>query len=131
MDFAVQQGIMTTNAFFIDMTDITIAGEGTIDLGQELIDFAFIPKKKNRLIVKAEPVDVKGPLNDPKITAIPVKSLAVETGKFSTMLFAPFVFAGIVAGQYASGKKAKNRGGDAAVCLEYLETQQKRRRSRG
>lgn len=130
MDFTVQQGVVTTNAFFMDMTNITIAGEGTIDLDQEQIDFVLIPKKKNRLIVKAEPVDVKGPLNDPKITAIPVKSLAVQTGKFSTLLFAPYVFAGIVAGQYATGR-AQNKGRDASVCLEYLKTRQKTHHSRG
>ncbi len=124
-DFGVQQGVVTTDALFMDMPDITIAGEGTIDLGQERIDYVFIPKKKSRLIAKAEPVHVRGPLNDPRITAIPAKSLAVQAGKLGTLLFAPYVFAGILAGEYASGE-LKRGGDDASVCLKYLETRQAR-----
>ena len=129
-DFGVQQGVVTTNAFFMDLPDITIAGQGTIDLGQERIDYVFLPKKKSRLIVKAEPVDVKGPLNNPRVTAIPVKSLAVQAGKLGTLLFAPYVFAGIVAGEYASGE-LKRGGDDSSVCLKYLETRHKARNGNG
>ena len=128
-DFSFRQGVVDTNAFFMDMDHITIAGEGTIDLGQERIDYVLIPRKKSRLILKAEPVDVKGPLNDPNITAIPVKSLALQAGKLGTLLFAPYAFAGILAGEFAGGK-FRNKGEDSSVCLEYLKTRQTARKAR-
>jgi hypothetical protein len=125
-DYRVSQGVVSTNAFFLDTPRISIAGEGTIDMGQEQINYIFIPKKKSRLIVKSEPVHIRGALNDPEITAIPIKSLATQAGTLGTLLFAPYVFAGILAGQYASGEMQKH-GDDASVCLEYLEKQQARR----
>jgi hypothetical protein len=78
----------------------------------------FIPKKKSRLIAKAEPVKITGPLNDPTVRAIPAKSLAVAAGKAGTLLFAPYVLAGIVAGEYSSG--AMQAGDeDTSACREY------------
>ena len=120
-DLSIRQGVVDTKAFFMDMKDISIAGEGTIDLGQERINYVFIPRKKSRVILKAEPVNVKGPLNDPRITAIPVKSLALQAGKLGTLLFAPYVFAGILAGEYATGE-LKRSGNDSSACLKYLAT---------
>jgi uncharacterized protein involved in outer membrane biogenesis len=114
-DYSIQQGLVTTNAFFMDTHRITIAGEGTVDLGREQIDYTFIPRKKSRLIGKAEPVKIKGALNDPSIKAIPVKSAALT---FGTLIFAPYVFAGMFAADYAHGK-LDNGEGDSSVCANY------------
>ena len=123
MDFKIRQGVVGTNAFFIDSKRITIAGEGSIDLGREEIDYTFIPKKKSRLIARAEPITMKGPLNDPDIKAVPVKSAALT---FGTLVFAPYVFAGMVASEYAVEEHV---GGDsdAGVCLKYEESQREKR----
>ena len=129
-DFTVRQGVVNTDAFFMDTPRISIAGKGTIDLGQEQIDYIFIPKKKSRLIAKSEPVHIRGALNDPEITAIPIKSLAAKAGTLGTMLFAPYVFAGILAGQYASGEMQEH-GEDASVCLDYVEKQKAKLRGEG
>jgi uncharacterized protein involved in outer membrane biogenesis len=122
-DYKIRRGVVDTNAFFIDTKNITIAGEGTIDLGNEQIDYAFIPKKKSRIIARAEPVTLKGPLNDPAVKAIPVKSAALT---FGTLIFAPYVFAGMVATEYATDKL---RGGDpdTLVCVQYEESQKEKR----
>ena len=114
-DYSIEQGLVTTNAFFMDTDRITIAGEGTVDLGREKIDYTFIPKKKSRLIVKAEPVKIRGALNDPSIEAIPVKSAALT---FGTLIFAPYVFAGMVAADYAQDK-LDHGDGDTSVCANY------------
>ena len=114
-DYSIRQGLVSTNAFFMDTEDITIAGEGTIDLGREQVDYAFIPRKKSRLIGKAEPVKIRGALNDPSIQAIPVKSAALT---FGTLIFAPYVFAGMAVAEYAHGK-LDNGKGDASVCANY------------
>jgi hypothetical protein len=124
-DYEIRQGVVQTNAFFIDTKRITIAGDGAIDLGKEEIDYTFIPRKKSRLIGKAEPVTLKGPLNDPSIRAIPVKSAALT---FGTLIFAPYVFAGMVASEYASERLGDGDSG-TAVCLEY-EAKQKEKREK-
>jgi len=118
-DYSIRQGLVTTNAFFMDTDRITIAGEGTIDLGKEKIDYTFIPKKKSRLIAKAEPVTIKGALNNPSIQAIPVKSAAL---KFGALVFGPYVFAGLLAvdavADYTQGKLAEGNR-DSSVCSNY------------
>jgi uncharacterized protein involved in outer membrane biogenesis len=114
-DYSIEQGLVSTRAFFMDTERITIAGEGTVDLGREKIDYTFIPRKKSRLIIKAEPVKIKGPLNDPSIEAIPVKSAALT---FGTLIFAPYVFAGMVAADYAQDK-LQHGDDDSSVCTNY------------
>jgi len=106
---------VTTNAFFMDTDRITIAGEGTFDLGREQVDYTFIPRKKSRLILKAEPVHIKGPLNDPSVKALPVKSAALT---FGTLIFAPYVFAGMAAADFAHDKLGK-ADGDSSICAKY------------
>jgi uncharacterized protein involved in outer membrane biogenesis len=122
-DYSIRQGLVTTNAFFMDTEDITIAGEGTVDLGREQVDYAFIPRKKSRLIGKAEPVKINGALNDPSIQAIPVKSAALT---FGTLIFAPYVFAGMAVADFAHGK-LDNGKGDDAVCANYANDLKKAR----
>lgn len=121
-DYSIDNGVMMTDTFFMDTDRITIAGEGTIDLGSEQIDYVFIPRKKSRLIAKAEPVKIQGPLNDPSVSAIPVKSIAATAGKMGTLLFAPYVLAGVVAGEFTAGTMSKKGGKeDTSACREYVE----------
>jgi len=122
-DYSIRQGLVTTNAFFMDTDNITIAGEGTVDLGREQVDYTFIPRKKSRLILKAEPVHIKGALNDPSIEAIPVKSAALT---FGTLIFAPYVFAGMVAADYVHDK-LDDSDGDASICAQYEKDLRKAR----
>ena len=117
VDFSAKQGILSTNAFFLDLQDISITGEGKIDLGQEQVQYVFLPRKKSRLILKAEPVKVNGPLADPSVSAIPIAS-AVRN--FGTLLFAPYVFVGLTASDYLMGfldSKAED-----APCVNYERT---------
>ena len=116
-DFSARQGIVSTNAFYLNMKEINITGEGDIDLGKESVDYVFLPKKKSRVILKAEPVKVTGPLADPSVHAIPVAS-AVRT--FGTLLFAPYVFVGLAASDYVMGRLDSKS--DDAPCLNYERT---------
>ena len=113
-DFTATQGVIKTNGFFIDTKNIAITGDGTIDLGKETIDYVFLPKKKSRIILKAEPVKVTGSLRDPSVTAVPVKSAALT---FGTLIFAPYVFVGMTATEYLKGK-VDSRDKDTP-CLLY------------
>jgi uncharacterized protein involved in outer membrane biogenesis len=126
-DYSIREGVVSTNAFFIDTKNITVTGEGTVDLGQEKVDYVFLPRKKSRLVLKAEPVKVKGPLNDPSVRAVPVKSAALT---FGTLIFAPYVFAGMVAHDYASGAIRGDDDGKSA-CVEYEKKRSKEREDKG
>ena len=100
-DFSVEQGVMTTRAFLLDGNSLAVTGDGTIDLGEEQLDYVFVPKKKSR-IAKADPVKVTGALNDPSVKVIPWKSATTTYGPL--LLFGPFIFAGVTAVDYLGGK---------------------------
>lgn len=119
-DFSAKQGVISTNAFFLDLRDIAITGKGDIDLGKETVAYVFLPRKKSRLVLKAEPVNVKGPLANPKVTAIPVKSAALN---FGTLIFAPYVFAGLAASDYVGGKLQSDK--NDSPCLNYEKAHNK------
>jgi len=58
---------------------------------------------------------VKGTLSDPSVSVIPVKSAAATYG---TLLFAPYVFVGLKAADYLSGKVKSQE----SPCLAYERT---------
>jgi hypothetical protein len=113
-DYGVAQGVVSTKAFILDAKSITISGEGTIDLGTEQIDYAFLPRKKSNLIARAEPVKITGSLSDPKVSALPWKSAAATYG---TLWFAPYVFVGVKAVDYLASR-FRSPSGDSP-CLAY------------
>ncbi len=116
-DYSIQQGLVTTNAFFMDLETLTIAGEGTIDLGKEKIDYTFLPRKKSRLIASADPVTIEGPLNDPSIKALPIRSAALTFGQ---LVFAPYIFAGRIAANSAQDEMARGKQ-QSEVCANYVK----------
>jgi hypothetical protein len=126
-DYSIREGVVSTDAFFIDTKNITVTGEGTVDLGKEEVDYVFIPRKKSRKILKAEPVKINGPLNDPSVRAVPVKSAALT---FGTLIFAPYVFVGLVAADQASNVMRDDDSGTSA-CIEYEKKRSKAREEQG
>jgi uncharacterized protein involved in outer membrane biogenesis len=126
-DYSIRKGVVSTDAFFIDTKNITVTGEGTVDLGKEEVDYVFIPRKKSRKILKAEPVKINGPLNDPSVRAVPVKSAALT---FGTLIFAPYVFVGLVAADQASNVMRDDDSGTSA-CIEYEKKRSKAREEQG
>jgi hypothetical protein len=127
-DYSIRKGVVTTNAFLLDTEGITVGGHGTIDLGNEQIDYVFLPKKKSRLILKADPVKVTGPLDNPSIALIPWKS-AVTT--YGGLIFAPYVFVGVVAADYLSGMLKMGTGmlkmgSTESPCLQYEKLHKKK-----
>jgi hypothetical protein len=98
-DYTIKQGVISTNALYIDSKHIAVAGEGTIDLGNEQVDYVFLPKKKSRLVHTADPVHIEGPINNPSIKVLPWRS-AMRT--YGTLLFAPYIFAGMAGADYVS-----------------------------
>src|SRR5690606_36034828 len=48
--FAVEDGLMRTDTLALDTTDTVIFGEGSIDLGRELLDLQLTPRPKDSSI---------------------------------------------------------------------------------
>jgi hypothetical protein len=120
VDYSIEEGIISTEAFILDAEHITITGTGTIDLGGEKVEYVLLPKKKTLFIKKASPVKIKGPLNDPKVKTLSWKSAGTTAGKIGGIIFAPFIFIPLTAADYAAGK-VKTKDGESA-CLEYQKT---------
>ncbi|UCG20122.1 MAG: AsmA family protein [Deltaproteobacteria bacterium] len=116
-DYTIEKGVISTKAFILDAEHITVTGGGTIDLGGEKVEYFFLPKKKSLYIKKADPVNIEGPLNDPKVKTIPWKSAAITAGKVGGIIFAPFIFIPLTAADYLAGQ-VKIEDGKSA-CLEY------------
>jgi len=114
-DYGIDQGVISTKALFIEAKNIAITGTGTIDLGQEQIDYAILPKKKSRFVGKADPVTIKGPLNNPTISALPWK-LAAKT--YGGLVFAPQFFLPLRLAEGLFGKVKKDK---KSPCQQYKE----------
>ena len=66
--FAVEDGLMRTDTLALDTTDTVIFGEGSIDLGHELLDLQLTPRPKDSSIAALRvPLQVSGTLRDPDI----------------------------------------------------------------
>jgi hypothetical protein len=127
-DYSIEEGVISTNALILDAEHITITGGGTIDLGSEKVKYVLLPKKKSLLIKKADPVNIDGPLNNPRVKTIPWKSAALTAGKVGGIIFAPFIFIPLSAADYLAGK-VKIKDGESA-CLEYQKTYNTKNRQR-
>ncbi len=115
-DFSIHKGVVTTNAFFLETENIAIGGDGTIDLGKERIDYVLLPRKKTALVGTADPITIRGALNDPTILTLPWKSAAKTYGQ---LVFAPYIFvpAKILGGLF--GKRKHDE--EPSPCIEYIE----------
>jgi hypothetical protein len=120
-DYSIRDGLVSTNAFFLDSRNITISGDGSVDLVNERIDYVFLPHKKSRMILKADPVKVKGPLNNPSVEAIPWKSAATTYG---TLFFAPYIFVGLTVSDFLYGEVSNDT--TESPCLKYEKMHRQR-----
>jgi hypothetical protein len=113
-DYSVKQGIIDTTALYLDTPDIAVVGKGTVDLANETIDYTFLPRKKTNLVHLASPVNVKGSLDDPSVSVIPLKSAAI---KYGSLFFAPYLFVGMYAADLMTD--ALKIGSFKSPCMEY------------
>ena len=122
-DYHIAEGVISTEAFILEDFDaIIITGGGTIDLGREEIKYVLLPKKKSLKIYKADPVKIKGPLNDPKVKGIPWKSAGKTIAQIGGIIFAPYIFIPLTAADYASGRV--DLSDEESPCVEYQKTHQ-------
>jgi uncharacterized protein involved in outer membrane biogenesis len=125
-DYSIEQGVISTKAFILDAKSVTITGGGTIDLGGEKVEYVLLPKKKSLRIYKADPVKIKGPLNDPKVKGVPWKSAATTVAKIGGIIFAPYIFIPLTAADYAASRV--HTDDEESPCLEYQKTHKMEKR---
>jgi hypothetical protein len=119
-DYSIDQGIISTKAFILDAKAIAITGTGTVDLGGEKVEYVLLPKKKSSLIYQADPVKIQGPLSDPKVSMLPLKSAATTIAQIGGIIFAPYIFLPLTAADHLTGSLGGDDG--KSPCLEYRET---------
>jgi uncharacterized protein involved in outer membrane biogenesis len=127
-DYSIDQGLISTKALMIEAKDIAITGTGTVDLGREKVKYVLLPKKKSSLIYTAEPVNIEGSLNDPKVIALPWKSAATTIAQIGGIILAPYIFLPLTAAEKVAGEVTSRSG--KSPCLEYQETHDLENRSR-
>ncbi|MEE9532590.1 MAG: AsmA family protein [Syntrophobacteria bacterium] len=125
-DYSIEEGVIATEAFILDAEGATITGGGTIDLGREEIEYVLLPKKKSFKIYKADPVKIKGPLNDPKVKGVPWKSAGKAVAQIGGIIFAPYIFIPLTAADYAAGRMHTND--EESPCVEYQKTHKMEKR---
>jgi uncharacterized protein involved in outer membrane biogenesis len=86
-DFIVSDGRLQTQMLVFDTTDTKIAGEGYIDLGEELVYLKLVPQAKDFSLFSAEaPMYLKGPLSNisagPKVGEVLLSlAMPIQIGK--------------------------------------------------
>ena len=56
---------------------MVITGAGTANLTTETCDLTLYPKKKRKFWALVTPVNIKGPIQDPQVITIPIKTVAL------------------------------------------------------
>jgi uncharacterized protein involved in outer membrane biogenesis len=94
-DFAIQNGIATSRVLLVDTDVSTVAGEGTIDLGKELLAMTITPRSKVATLSLAVPVKVGGTLAAPSFRPDEVQAARRLAGVVGLALFPPAAIAGL------------------------------------
>jgi len=67
-DFAVKDGMMTTNAFVFDTQVVNVEGTGSVNLKSEQMDLTLNPHPKDRSVASLNsPLYIKGTFGEPKV----------------------------------------------------------------
>jgi len=66
--FDIQKGVATSRGMLMDTDDVSMLGEGTVNLGSERLDLELIPRpKETSLLDLAVPIDIGGTFKHPTV----------------------------------------------------------------
>jgi len=87
----VQDGIATSEAILLDTSTVTVGGEGSLDLRDEILDFRVTPQAKQASFLSlAVPFRITGSLRQPEIGPDPLGT-AVGVAKVAGIFLNPLV----------------------------------------
>lgn len=91
-DFAVKDGLMTTNAFVLDTQVVNVEGTGTVNLKSEQMDLTLNPHPKDRSVASLNsPLYIKGTFGEPKVAPDWKKMGVRGVGAVAMGLLSPFL----------------------------------------
>jgi uncharacterized protein involved in outer membrane biogenesis len=112
--FDIQKGLATSRGILMDTSEVTILGDGTINLGSERLDLVLKPHPKEiSLLNLATPIDITGTLKQPSITPDRT-AMAKEVAVGVASMINPLVAIG-------SFLLDNSSSGDKNPCLAALE----------
>jgi len=89
--FDIKDGVATSNLLAADGPSLTVAGTAILNFGDETMDMTLLPRQKKSLFSELSPVHIKGPMRDPEVTALPVKSAVTSLGTLALVPALPMV----------------------------------------
>jgi uncharacterized protein involved in outer membrane biogenesis len=125
--FPVSKGVATAEPLVLDTEVAAFIGEGTINLGSEVLDLVIDPDVKKTTISAAVPVNIEGTLANPAYSLDKLGVARKVGGVLGLVLFPPAAVVGLVdlgAGddnpciQQAKGGKQKEDSGGAVETLK-------------
>lgn len=108
-DFAIADGVATSQALLIDTEKIVVSGEGTVNLATEALDFKITPRPKSVTLTIAAPVTIGGTLAAPSFGVDELGVARRVGGLAGAFFFPPALILGL-----------GNLGGDDNACLQML-----------
>jgi len=107
--FDVKAGVATPKALLVETGRIAIAGEGKIDLGQEVLALKLVPVARDAVMSAAAiPINVTGPLSDPSVSPEAGAIVKGVVGAVAgTALLGPAAILGSLLGSGGSGGTAE------------------------
>jgi uncharacterized protein involved in outer membrane biogenesis len=127
--FDIRDGIATSNLLAADGPSLTVAGTATLDFGAETMDMTLLPKQRKVLFSELSPVHIKGPMRDPEVTALPVKSAITSLGSLALVPALPMVAIPAILGEqlWASLKDHKRKeGGCVKLAKKIVKEKEKK-----
>ncbi len=86
--FDIDKGVAKSQLLIADGPNLSIEGRTTLNFGEESMDMVLLPKQKKRWYSDVSALHIKGPMVNPKVTAVPKKTAATKIG---TLVFMPGV----------------------------------------
>jgi hypothetical protein len=126
--FAIKDGIATSHLLAADGPYLAVEGTATLDLGDETMDITLLPKQKKVLFSELTPVHIKGPMRDPEVTAVPVKSALTSLGPLALAPALPMVAIPAILGErlWATFHTHRHKAGGCARLLRKIEKRKKK-----
>ncbi len=94
-NFAIEGGVATSQVLLFDSAAATVAGQGTLDLRTEALDFVVTPQAKVATLNVSTPVLVQGTLADPSFAPDPLAVARKVGGILGIFIFPPAAVAGL------------------------------------